>query len=53
MADETPDIVHHEQLAIVLRYLPKNLSVPVETFVGLRRLLKTDAQSFFDKLIIH
>ncbi|EDS44505.1 conserved hypothetical protein [Culex quinquefasciatus] len=49
IADETSDCGHHEQLAVVIRYAEDDGSSQ-EVFVGLRRLLKTDAQTIFNEL---
>jgi len=49
IADETSDVGHHEQLAVVVRYFDEKRNRPDEVFVGLRRL-KTDAQSIFNEL---
>lgn len=50
IADETSDVKHHEQMSIVLRYIPDGGILPIETFVGLYKLEKTDAESIFKEL---
>lgn len=50
IADETSDCGHQEQMSVVIRYFDKKLNTPVESFIGLQRLLKVDAQSIFDSL---
>lgn len=37
-------------MSVVIRYFDKKLNTPVESFIGLQRLLKVDAQSIFDSL---
>ncbi|KAL1378065.1 hypothetical protein pipiens_000567, partial [Culex pipiens pipiens] len=48
IADETSDVGHHEQLSVVVRY--EDNGVPVETFVGVYRITKTDAETIFTKI---
>ena len=52
MADETSDVAHHEQMAIVFRYHTSGTQshYPVERFVSLRRLEKTNAESIFNEI---
>lgn len=50
IADETSDITHHEQLAVVIWYTPIGEDLTVERFVTLRRLKKTDAETIFTDL---
>lgn len=50
IVDETIDCRHQEQMSVVIRYFDKTLNKRVESFVGLQRLFKVDAQSFFDSL---
>uniref|UniRef100_A0ABD2XBT5 HAT C-terminal dimerisation domain-containing protein n=1 Tax=Trichogramma kaykai TaxID=54128 RepID=A0ABD2XBT5_9HYME len=49
-ADETSDVGRHEQLSVVLRYIPKNEVLPVERFISMNRLTATDAQTIFNSL---
>ena len=35
IADETFDVGHHEQLSIVLQYIPRNSDRPIESLVAL------------------
>jgi len=54
MADETSDCGHIEQMAIVLRYFDDEQNKPIETFISLKQLESTTAESIFNviKLII-
>lgn len=47
IADETSDVSHHEQLAVVFRYIPNGDKYPVERLVSLQRLKSTDAGNIF------
>ena len=41
ITDETSDEGHREQIAIVIRYIPLGLNLPIEGFVSLKRLKRT------------
>ncbi|XP_014221780.1 zinc finger MYM-type protein 1-like [Trichogramma pretiosum] len=47
IADETSDVSHHEQIAIVLRYVPIGSILSIERFIALKRLKSTDAETIF------
>lgn len=38
IADETSDVSHYEQIAVVFRYIPKHSVLPVERFISIERL---------------
>ena len=48
--DETSDCVHHEQMSVVVRYFDVKTNVPLETFVGLRRLTYVNAEFIYSEL---
>lgn len=50
IGDETSDVGHHEQLAVVFRYIPIGEEHPVERLVALRRLKTTQAEAIFNTL---
>lgn len=50
MADETPDICNHEQMAVVFRYYIPGSQYPIERFVALERLKSADAESIFNAI---
>ncbi|KAL7293150.1 hypothetical protein TKK_0013303 [Trichogramma kaykai] len=47
IADETSDVSRHEQIAIVLRYVPIGSILPIERFIALKRLKSMDAETIF------
>ncbi|KAL7299767.1 hypothetical protein TKK_0007515 [Trichogramma kaykai] len=47
IADETSDVSHHEQIAIVLRYVPIGSILPIERFIALKRLKSRDTETIF------
>jgi len=50
MADETSDVGHHEQLAVLVRYFDTTKNRPVETFLSLKRLKSLNAVDIFNTL---
>lgn len=50
LADETSDVSRHEQIAVVIRYIPRGQVHPVERFIALKRLKKTNAETIFEIL---
>jgi len=44
--DETSNLEHYKQLSIVLRYFDDEKKCPVEQFVGMKRIMSTDSQTF-------
>lgn len=50
MADETSDVSRHEQMAVFLRYIPRGEVMPVERFLGLQQLQKTNAACIFNTM---
>jgi len=49
-ADETSDLGHYEQMAVIVRYFDDENNKPVETFIGMQRLTSVDASSIFSNL---
>jgi len=49
-ADETSDVGHYEQMAVIVRYFDDEKNKPVETFIGIQRLTSVNALSIFNNL---
>jgi len=49
-ADETSDVGHYEEMAVIVRYFDDDKNKPVETFISIQRLTSVDALSIFSNL---
>ncbi|KAF0751425.1 zinc finger MYM-type protein 1-like [Aphis craccivora] len=46
MKRKTSNLEHYKQLSIILRYFDDEKKCPVEQFVGMKRIMSTDSQTF-------